>query len=324
MNVTKQAGFTRRLRRAGRPLARAVRGARRRSELRHALDTIRGARGARLVLLYHRIAPRETPRYEIVPTVPLHLFREQLHAFGELARIVSLEELLEGPEDGGQPLRMAVTFDDDYATHARHVLPVLRDLGVPSTFFLSGRALQSLGAYWWERLEALVAERGLEATAELLDLPGVIESRLGLRCEDDSRRLALIDRHAPPGDPPLDVDGIRALCGAGIAIGFHTVDHPVLPSLDDEALRGALIAGRDDLAALVEQPLEWLSYPHGKADERTVALTREAGYTAAWTTQARTLRSADDPYRLGRWEPQPLSTDEVLILLGRVLERHTR
>ena len=276
------------------------------------------------MLLYHRVAPRETARYEIVPTVPLHLFREQLQAFGELGSIEPLEDLLDGPEGGDRPLRIALTFDDDYPTHEEHALPVLRDLGVPATFFLSGRALHGLGAYWWERLEALVAERGLEAVAELLDLTGVIEPRLGLHCEGDSRRLALIDRHAPPGDPPLDGEGIRALRRAGMTVGFHTVEHPVLPSLDDHALWSALVTGRDELAALVGRSMGWFSYPHGKADDRTVTLTRAARYAAAWTTQPRLLRSGDDPHRIGRWEPQPLSTDEVVILLGRLLARPNR
>jgi peptidoglycan/xylan/chitin deacetylase (PgdA/CDA1 family) len=309
------------LRRAGRPLLGAVRRARRWPQLRRALRVIRRARGARLVLVYHRIAPRRTARYEIVPTVPLHLFREQLEAFGELGEIVPLADLLDGPKRGDDPLRIALTFDDDYGTHARHVLPILRELRVPATFFLSGRSLHGLGASWWERLEALVARRGPEAVSALLELDGVIEAQLGLRSEGDPRRLSLIEHHAPAGDAPLDADGIRALAEAGMTFGFHTLHHPVLPGLDREEQRRALVEGRDRLAAIVGRPLTWFSYPHGKADERTVALTRAAGYTAAWTTEPRLVRADDDPLRIGRWEPQPLATDLVLILVGRLLER---
>lgn len=306
---------------AARPMVRAVRGVLRRSELRRALETLRGARGVRLVLLYHRVAPREEPRYEIVRTVPLHLFREQLEALGDLGRIVPLTDLLRSEDDGGEPLRVALTFDDDHATHARHVLPVLEDLDLHGTFFLSGRALHGLGGYWFERLETLVAERGLGAVQTLLDLPDVEEPRLPLHCEGDARRLALIERHAPPGKAPIDEEGIRTLRDAGMAIGFHTVEHPVLPSLDDRALREALTVGRDELGALAGRPLEWLSYPHGKTDDRTVRFAREAGYRFAWTTEPEVLRPTNDRHRLGRWEPQPLSTDEVLILLARVLGR---
>jgi peptidoglycan/xylan/chitin deacetylase (PgdA/CDA1 family) len=217
-----------------------------------------------------------------------------------------------------------LTFDDDFASHARYVLPVVRELGLHATFFLSGRALHDLGPYWFQRLEALVAERGLREAAELLGLPGVVEAQLPLRCEGDPRRLALIDRHAPAGEPPLDGPGIRALVEAGMTFGFHTLHHPVLPQLDDDSLGEALNAGRAALAALVGRPLDWLAYPHGKMDTRTVELTREAGYTAAWTTQPRVFRPSDDLLQLGRWEAQPLPTDELLILIGRLLRRLSR
>jgi peptidoglycan/xylan/chitin deacetylase (PgdA/CDA1 family) len=278
----------------------------------------------RLVLLYHRIEPRDVARYELISTIPRDLFREQLSVLGELGRIVPLQAQLDDPPDAREPLRMALTFDDDYASHRRYVLPILRDLGLHATFFLSGRALHDLGAYWFQRLESLVAERGLRATAELLGLGEVVEAQLPLHCEGDPRRLALIDRHAPEGEPPLDGAGISELVEAGMAVGFHTLDHPVLPLLEDDALRAALNKGRDELAGLVGRPLDWLAYPHGKADARTVQLTAKAGFAAAWTTQPRVLRPTDDRLQLGRWEAQPLSTDEVLILIGRLLRRASR
>lgn len=312
------------VRRLGRPTARTIRAVRRRRPLREAIATVGSARGVRLVLVYHRVVPRDRPRWEPVPTVPEDLFREQLAAFGELGHIVALDALLEGPADGDDRLRLALTFDDDYASHARYVLPVLRELDLPATFFLSGRALHGLGGYWFQRLEALVAERGLAATAALLDLPDASAAQLPRRCEGDPRRLALIDEHAPPGEAPLDAAGIRALAEAGMGIGFHTLHHPVLTGLGDPEAREALSVGRGRLASLVDRPLTWFAYPHGKTDERIAGLTRDAGYTAAWTTEPRVLAAGGDPYRQGRWEPQPMATDELLITFAAFLRRATR
>jgi peptidoglycan/xylan/chitin deacetylase (PgdA/CDA1 family) len=276
------------------------------------------------VLVYHRIAPRDTPRYEIVSTIPHDLFRAQLNAFGEVGRIVPLQAQLSDPVDDHEELRFALTFDDDYASHAQHVLPILSGLGLHGTFFLSGRALHGLGGYWFQRLESLVAERGLPATIELLDLPEVAEAQLPHRCEGDAHRLALIDRHAPPGDAPIDATGIRNLKNAGMTVGFHTLHHPRLPDLDDDGVREALTAGRDRLAALVGRPLSLFAYPHGKTDQRTVKLTHEASYSAAWTTDPGVVRATDDLFRLRRWEPQPVGIDDQLILLGKLLRRVAR
>jgi peptidoglycan/xylan/chitin deacetylase (PgdA/CDA1 family) len=307
-------------RRLGRPAARAVRALRRRGELREAVDVIKGMRGMRLVLVYHRVVPRDRPRYEPVPTVPLHLFREQLDAFGELGRLEPLHSLLdEGDPDA--PLRLALTFDDDYDSHARYALPVLGELSLHATFFLSGRDLHGLGGYWFQRLEALVAERGAAAAAELLGVPPVYDAQLPHHCEGDEGRIALIERHAPAGEAPLGAAGIRALSVAGMTIGFHTLHHPVLPRLTDEQARAALTTGRDRLAELVGSPVDWFAYPHGKADDRIVELTREAGYTAAWTTQPGPLLPGESSYRRGRWEPQPMPTDELLIRFAAFLRR---
>ena len=47
-------------------------------------------------------------------------------------------------------LPLALTFDDDYDSHAREVLPILQQLRLHGTFFLSGRALNGLGGYWFQ------------------------------------------------------------------------------------------------------------------------------------------------------------------------------
>ena len=51
--------------------------------------------------------------------------------------------------------------------------PMLRELGVPAAFFLSGRALHGLGAYWFQHLEALLVAHGEPRAAALLGLPGL-------------------------------------------------------------------------------------------------------------------------------------------------------
>ncbi len=284
------------------------------------MEIIRRARDVRLVLIYHRVAPRPSARYEIVPTVPYNVFREHLSALGDLGRVMPLDRLLEEPSNNGEPLRLALTFDDDYGTHARYVLPTLRELGLHGTFFLSGRALHGLGAYWFERLEALVAERGLAAVAALLDVHDASEDvHLALACEGDLRRQALVAQHAPQGEVSLTASAMRELTESGMTIGFHTLRHPVLPTLTDDGLRTALTEGRAELVAIAGRPVDWFSYPHGKADERTLSFAREAGYTAAWTTQPRLMRSTDDPYRYGRWDPLPMTTADMLIRLGRFL-----
>jgi peptidoglycan/xylan/chitin deacetylase (PgdA/CDA1 family) len=296
----------------------AARDVRRRGDVREARAAIE-ASGARVALVLHRVAPRDLPKYEIVPTLPPSLFRRQLEALGELGRFVPLDDLTRATASADARPRFALTFDDDLGTHAHEALSVLKDLGLSATFFLSGRSLHGLGGYWFERLEALIAERGLERSAAALGVPAATDMELAHRCEAHERALGWIERHAPAVGCSLDAAGIRALVENGMAIGFHTLHHRVLPTLDDATLREAVVLGRDELASLVGMPLTSFAYPHGKANRRVVEQVRREGFTEAWTTSPSVFGSDDDAFLRGRWDPLPVSVDHMVIRLGNVV-----
>jgi peptidoglycan/xylan/chitin deacetylase (PgdA/CDA1 family) len=276
------------------------------------------------VLVYHRVtAAGDRPPGEVVPSLDRRRLRTQIEALATLGDIVDLPDLL-GPPTGHRRPRFALTFDDDYPHHVDNALPLLRDLGVPATFFLSGRALHGLGPYWWERLEALVAAEGITATGRRLGIAAGSAQALAAACETDPGARRRLEAVAPGGlEAPLGVDGVRDLAAAGMTLGFHTLEHPLLPALDDEGLAGALSTGRAELAAVAGQALTLLAYPHGKADARVARAARAAGYRAAWTGWPRPVRAGDDPFLLGRWEPGPLELDAFVTAVAIRLHRAT-
>jgi peptidoglycan/xylan/chitin deacetylase (PgdA/CDA1 family) len=289
---------------------------------RAAALAIAGLRAQSLVLVYHRIrADGAVVPAETTPSLERQCLRAQLEALAELGDIVDLPRVLEWPTARRRP-RFAITFDDDYVHHVAHALPVLRELGVPATFFLSGRALHGLGPYWWEQLEALVAAEGLVEAGRALGVSGMTVQALALVCETNlATRRHLAEMAPATSDGSLDPAGIRALTDAGMTIGFHTLRHPLLPSLEDDPLRAALRDGHAELAAAVGQPVTLFAYPHGKADARVAAAARTAGYRAAWTGWPRPCRVGDDPFQLGRWEPGPLPVDAFVTSVAVRLHR---
>jgi peptidoglycan/xylan/chitin deacetylase (PgdA/CDA1 family) len=285
-------------------------------------------RGHGLVLIYHRVGPPLPTGCEIIPSVPVHVFRAQLQALGEVVHLVTLDAVL--ARDQRRPAEaearrpaVAVTFDDDLPSHTEQALPLLREFGVPATFFLSGRALHHRGAYWFQHLEALLIAHGEAHVAELLGLPGAEAMRLLLACErkPDLRQRATDLGAALPPPPILERGAIAALAAAGMTIGFHTVDHQIVPDLDDDALRDALSRGRQDLAAIAGAPLRYFAYPHGKADRRSAAAVRRAGFDAAFTGAPRPLAYGNDRHCLGRWEPGAVGVDDLLVKLAVRLHR---
>lgn len=286
------------------------------------------ARGHGLVLVYHRIGPAASPDHEIVPSVPVDVFRSHLQTLGEIADLVTIGELL-SPIDGHRGhLRhhrpaVAVTFDDDLPSHVGDALPVLREVVVPAAFFLSGRALHGLGAYWFQQLEALLLVHGTARTAALLDAPSSTPGSLGLACERNPelrRRVAEVSRDQR--EPAvLQREGIEALGAAGMTIGFHTLDHSILPALDDVALKAAIRRGRDQLAAAAHTDVRFFAYPHGKTDVRSSNAVRDAGFDAAFTGRPGAVRRRHDRYAIGRWEPGALRVDDLVAKLAMYLHR---
>jgi peptidoglycan/xylan/chitin deacetylase (PgdA/CDA1 family) len=273
---------------------------------------IAAARGRSLVLVYHRVAADGARPSPLVPSIPEALFRRHVQALGELGEIVPLAELL-GTQRPGRHSRFALTFDDDYQTHADPVLPVLSGLGIQATFFLSGRSLHGLGPYWFEVLEWLIDTKGLQELAGRLGIPSRSPVDLAVACEQDPQRQRLLERAAEQPPAHLQPEQIQALAAGTMTVGFHTLHHPALPVLPDDELVRALTEGRRELTSVTGGALDLFAYPHGKADHRVAAQVQAAGYTAAWTGLPNAMRSGEDLFLLGRWEPGPADVDDFLV-----------
>jgi peptidoglycan/xylan/chitin deacetylase (PgdA/CDA1 family) len=264
------------------------------------------ARGRGLVLCYHRVTPDITPHQTIEPLHP-DRFAEQMDALTKVGDVMPLESLLQ--RRAAHRPAFAVTFDDDDTAHVRHALPILRERGIAATFFLSGRSLHGLGAYWWVRLQQAINEDGLEATCGRLHLAAQSARELARRCRESGATQELPTRDAPP---IMQASDIRQLADAGMTIGFHTLRHPALTLLDDDDLDSALTEGREALASAANSRVDFFAYPYGRTDGRVADAVKRAGYRAAFALGDGPLAPRDDPFRLARWQPGSLSGSDLI------------
>jgi peptidoglycan/xylan/chitin deacetylase (PgdA/CDA1 family) len=280
---------------------------------RRAVVGLGGAAGRDLVLVYHRVGRGDGlgDGLGIVPEISAATLRHHIAALRKLGEIVALDDIVNGAGQRHRP-RFALTFDDDYASHVELALPVLQELGVTATFFLSGRRLHGLGRYWWEVLEDRWRRRDGAAVAHTLGLPEGPPDQIALACERDFAFQELLEgQDDGPGDH-LDIDGIQALVAAGMGVGFHTLHHQVLTALHDSALSRALQLGRTAVESAAGTSLRLLAYPHGKADGRVASAASAAGYAAAFTGAPVAVGRQSDIHLLGRWEPGPVTGAEVV------------
>jgi peptidoglycan/xylan/chitin deacetylase (PgdA/CDA1 family) len=294
---------------------------------------------AGVALVYHRVggADRGDPARQILAAVSTPVFARQLRHLRRHYRIVPARDLLDFVQARrrGQRFPVSITFDDDLASHVGEALGLLRDAGVTATFFLGGTSLEESRPFWWEDLQRAVDERLVAPDA----LPHVDEGDVRAALERVPKaifRVAGTIERLDPGqrdevaaalreavgsngaEAGLRADGVRQLVAAGCDIGFHTLRHDQLPALSDADLDQALRRGREELAAVVHEELDAISYPYGKADRRVADAARAAGYTRGFATGRAAVRPETDPLLIPRIAPT-MSVGKTALRVARTV-----
>jgi peptidoglycan/xylan/chitin deacetylase (PgdA/CDA1 family) len=86
---------------------------------------------------------------------------------------------------------------------------------------------------------------------------------------------------------------MRKLIRAGWELDSHTLTHPDLTTLGDDALRREVAGSRRRLRRIFDVPVHFFCYPSGRFDERVIAAVRAAGYRGATTTIEGLARPAE-------------------------------
>ena len=231
-------------------------------------------------------------------------FRRHLETVLRIGTPISMPELLRGL-DGGRlpPNPLMITFDDGYRSCHDVALPILRELGIPATFFIATSFVAQRRVYWWERIALALNLTRLPCASIAYPHPLAIDARdpATRRMLDDlvkDTRGLDVERFLAELFRALDVewspeieaghadqlimapDHLRALARAGMAVESHTRHHRVLDTLDDAELRDELVGARLDLERELGHPVSAIAYPVGRRIQqpRIRAAIADAGY----------------------------------------------
>jgi peptidoglycan/xylan/chitin deacetylase (PgdA/CDA1 family) len=196
-----------------------------------------------LILAYHAISSTWRSQLAVSPDV----LRRQL-GFVRTRGFVGLTfaESERRRLNGTLPEKaVVVTFDDGYAS-TLDAKPILEEYGYPATIFVVSSFVES---------------------GELLRWPGIE----GWSNAETRRELT-----------PLGWAELEKVIEAGWEVGSHTVTHPLLTALSDDALAAELERSRNAIATRLGT-CETIAYPYGLTDERVTAAVRATGYLAGCT-----------------------------------------
>lgn len=284
-----------------------------------------GRQGRKLsILMYHRVLPGPDPLRP--DEFDRQSFRLQMEVLSDCFNVLPLGRAVELLRSGTLPSRaVSITFDDGYADNATIALPILLDLDLTATFFVTTGFLDG-GRMWNDSvIEAIrAAECGvldlsdsglgkfeLNSTDQRLTAISTLLAKLKyqpISARDDSvaRLVSIVGKHLP-NDLMMTSDQVRDLADAGMTIGAHTVQHPILKNLSDEDAQYEIRQSREMLEQITGSPVDQFAYPNGRPnmdyDRRDVELLRGLGFGSAVSTAWGVCARDSDIRQLPRFTP---------------------
>lgn len=142
----------------------------------------------------------------------------------------------------------------------------------------------------------------------------VIEHLLGelkyLPMESRQSKVDAICKVVPvslPENLMMTSDQVRALHNAGMEVGAHTANHPILARISCGDARNEIFLGKEMLEDIIRAPVRLFAYPNGKPRQDYlsdhVKTVRDLGFSAAVSTAHGSAGSNTDIYQLPRFTP---------------------
>lgn len=263
------------------------------------------------ILAYHRVLSIADPDafafdHELISASEAR-FRKQMTLLRERYNPIRFGDVIRALESGTAlpPRPVIVTFDDGYDDNYRVAFPILRELGVPATFFVSTGHVQSGLPYaydWFVHVICRSAPGQLRIAALGVDcaLPATIAQRRELAMDlldrlkslDAQAQQAVIATLEQESDlprtrghadcKPMNWEQLREMQAAGMEIGSHGVWHRMLAKLPPSEMHQEVHQSKQMLDGELALPVTTISYPVGGLDaynEAVIESAKAAGYT---------------------------------------------
>lgn len=283
------------------------------------------------IYLFHGVITRQ--RYSIRNYTRKHLPQDEfvlmMRDLRNCGSAVSMPEIVEMTEKKKTPppRAFAITFDDGFRNNYEIAAPILSELGIPATFYVTTGFVDQNKASWTDMIEYAIENKdSFKFQSSFPDFNGTYATRKEKQTllnrmrqvvkghsEMDPYELAH-EFWAQAGiqsmerDPELDEkmnwNEVRELNQNPLfSIGGHGHTHRILEHLEPNELEREIKTSLDLLRENLGEDIRHYSYPEGLAhcySDRVIKVLKEKGILCALTAEPGRNRIGDDLFCLKR------------------------
>lgn len=253
--------------------------------------------------------------------LPFTDFKKQVTWINEKFNVISFDDVMKGTKHQGRPSAL-ITFDDGYKSVYDLAFPLLRNLGITATIFLTGDHVAKGVSPWISRLHYVIDNTKIASVSyaghsyELSKTKG-LQSFLfkikGLLRElpmlEMQQRLSTLEKMLDVEVPTsftetnfLNTSEINDLCRSGWIVGNHSQSHRLMAGLE---INDQYVEINDAQSALsvFEGHRDIFAVPFGGRDtfsKSTIEIAKKCGIKFLLTTIPDDNVSVGKKYVLGR------------------------
>lgn len=278
------------------------------------------------IFMYHAVV-RSAVGEACFTTEPV--FRDEIRCIKNNFDVVPLSEAVRclGAGECVGPTAV-ITFDDGFRNNYEFAFPILRDVALPATMFLTTQYLNTDKTYWyglwvhavkstrcktlqWNgRAFDLVSPEARRRTSdivqvELKKLPqtSLLRELTVLVCKLTGKADHTIREKSPVR--MLDSSAINEMADSGlIEFGAHTYSHAILSKLSIAQKREEIVRSIEDVQKITGRGCRFFAYPNGMRsdyDRASIRILRENGIIAAVTAEPGINDRTTPPLELHRY-----------------------
>lgn len=286
-----------------------------------------------IVLMYHRVLPRELVGQAATPVQPgmfvtprslqLHLAYLKTNfspvSLGELVRRIKADEDISRC--------VVLTFDDGWLDNYLYAYPILQEFKIPATIFLSTGLIGTSHWFWPEEIGWVVRSVYSKqiAVSELppplsdilkkeMVLANGVENSIEhivktMKSWGESQKSAVAKNCAQLRQSLSDTSErllmnwqeVREMASSGIVnFGSHTVSHALLDKLSTEQIQWELAESIAQAQGQTNTAVEFFAYPNGNYSQKALSIVSASGVKAAVSTRRDYVLSSSPMFELPR------------------------